>query len=262
MPEGCSNKPGVKLSPRASKAGTTVVLLYHRIGAPKWSSLVRGQYVIPAFFSGGIDYLLGHGWRVISLAETAQRCGSGLDGTGNTFSITFDDGYRSVYELAYPALVKRNLTATVFVVADALGGSNMWDRDMGDLPEEIMSLEQLREMSKNGFEIGSHTLTHAHLPHVPSEQLVRELVDSKHKLEDILGREISSLCYPYGEHDDRVVQAAADAGYRCAVTTKLGTVGKDTDVLRIPRLNMRWNAFGLHLMRKIRRARAVSRASR
>ena len=120
-----------------------------------------------------------------------------------------------------------------------------------------MSVEQIREMAKSGFEIGSHTLTHPHLPDISVEQLTREIVDSKNRLEDILGGEVVSFSYPYGDYDDRVLAASIEAGYDYAVTTKLGIVGGNS-IFEIPRVNVRWNAIGPLLMRKINRARRAS----
>ena len=235
---------------------TSVVLLYHRIGAPKLSSLVAGQYVAPALFASELDYLSTRGWKSDSLDHiSGTQC---VEGGDDRFCVTFDDGYLSVYEHAYPALAKRNMPATVYIVADTIGGINAWDRNAGDQMEKMMSAEQVREMSDNGFEIGSHTLTHAHLPMLSDEQLRTEVVDSKHQLEDIIGKEVTSFSYPYGDYDNRVLEAAIAAGYKNAVSTRLGVIVSGTSLFEIPRVNVRWNAIGPLLMRKINRARKAS----
>lgn len=235
---------------------TSVVLLYHRIGAPKLSSLVAGQYVAPALFASELDYLSGRGWESSSLDDIFQP--EQENDSGNKFCVTFDDGYLSVYEHAYPALKERNMTATVYVVADTIGGLNEWDRIAGDQVEKMMSAEQVREMSDNGFEIGSHTLTHAHLTTISDEQLKNEMVDSKHKLEDLIGKEVTSFSYPYGDYDCRVIEAAIAAGYKNSVSTKLGVIISGTSAYEIPRVNVRWNAIGPLLARKIKRAKKAS----
>lgn len=175
------------------------------------------------------------------------------------FAMTFDDGFLSVYEHAYPLLKERNMTATIYIVVDSLGGINDWDRRAGDVEERMMSAGQAKELADNGFEIGSHTLTHPRLAQLDDEQLVREIADSKHKLEDLVGREVTSLSYPYGNFDNRVLQAAVAAGYKNAVSTKLGTVIRGTGLFEIPRVNIRWNGFGWQLRRKIHRAIRASK---
>lgn len=238
------NKPG---------SGTSVVLLYHRIGLPKMSSLVSGQYVAPMLFRSELDHLIANSWEFTSLCDVIEDQSNGA----NRFAITFDDGYRSVYDHAFPLLRERNMTGTVYMVTDFIGGINEWDRRAGDMREHIMTKEQMCEMADAGFEIGSHTLSHPHLTAISDNQLALELADSKHKLEDMIGREVVSFSYPYGDRDPRVIQAAKDAGYKNAVSTQIGTVN-GCNPFEIPRINVRWNALGPFLMRKIKRAQRAS----
>lgn len=238
-------------------SGTSVVLLYHRIGPMKLSSHVAGQYVSPHVFAWGVDGLRKRGWQFASLDECIYNGRQEADGK-DTLAITFDDGYLTIYDSACPMLKERDMTATIYVVVDALGGINEWDRRAGDQEEKMMSAAQARELAEQGFEIGSHTLTHPHLPNLDDEQLKQEIADSKHKLEDIIGREVVSFSYPYGDYDDRVLNAAMEAGYKNAMSTKLGAIVPGTSLFEIPRVNVRWNGFGWQLRRKIRRAMRAS----
>lgn len=228
----------------------TVVLLYHRIGLPRITSLVAGQYVAPALFRSQQASLIADGWQCVSL----QQAAFGKNEDRNRFVLTFDDAYCSVYEHAYPALLKLGLTATIYVVAEQIGGCNQWDYRKGDCREPLMTLDQIREMADHGFEIGSHTLSHPRLTSLDDKQLNRELKDSKQRLEDMLGRAVPSLSYPYGDHDQRVIAAARAAGYTNAVTTVLGASQAGTGLFQIPRVNVRWSAIGPLLKRKIARA--------
>ncbi len=218
---------------------------------------MAGQYVTPRLFRSQLDYLTRRGWEAISLTEAAQRL-SDVNGPGaDEFAVTFDDGYLSVYEHAIPALEERNVNATIFVVADQIDGINEWDRCAGDTKEPMMGADQIREVASMGFEIGAHTLTHPRLTGLDDERLVREIVDSKHRLEDLIGSQVSSFSYPYGDCDERVIAATVQAGFTRAVGTKLGVVS-DVSIFEIPRINVRWNSFGWQLMRKIGRARRAS----
>lgn len=238
-------------------AGISVILLYHRLGLPKLSSMVAGQYVAPVLFRSEIDYLTGHGWQWAPLEDTVERARFGKCPPRCEFSITFDDAYQSVYRYAVPALLDRGMTATIYVVADSIGALNDWDQKAGDRQERIMSARQIREAADLGFEIGSHTLTHPHLTDLDETALRHELRDSKHRLEDITGKEVRSLAYPYGDYDDRVMAATIVAGYRYACATRLGVAGR-TSVYELSRVNVRWNAIGPLLIRKIARARKKS----
>ncbi|MDH7602908.1 MAG: polysaccharide deacetylase family protein [Armatimonadota bacterium] len=247
---------------RTDRPYGTVVLLYHRIGMPRLSSLVAGQYVLPRFFRAQLDYLSYRGWNAVTLARVVEQIGGSEIRDSNNFAITFDDAYLGVYDHACPALAARDMTATIFVVVDCIGGVNEWDSAAGDVREPLMSVGQIREIAESGFEIGSHTLTHPHLLTLNESDLRREIADSKKKLEDIIGREVVAFSYPYGEYDQRVVNAVAEAGYRYAVATKLGTVRDDTNCFEIPRVNIRWNTVGRLLMRKIGRAGRAARTRR
>ncbi len=237
-----------------TQAGSSIVLLYHRIGPVKLSSQVAGQYVSSRVLGWGMDEMLGRKWQPVSLDDCISFGRENNAEGADRFAMTFDDGFLSVYEHAYPLLKERQITATVYIVVDSLGGINDWDRRAGDVEERMMSAKQARELADNGFEIGSHTLTHPRLAQLEDEQLTREITDSKHKLEDLIGKEVTSLSYPYGNFDNRVLQAAVAAGYKNAVSTKLGTVIQGTSLFEIPRVNIRWNGFGWQLRRKINRA--------
>lgn len=234
-------------------AGISVVLLYHRLGLPRPSSLVSGQYVAPRLLRWQLDYLTARDWRCASLMDITEPEDS------KRFCVTFDDAYESVFAHAYPALKERGMTATLFVVANQIDGVNEWDSRIGDQLEKLMTAHQIRQMAADGFDIGAHTLSHAHLPDLDDDQLKREIFDSKSKIEDLLGAEVTSFSYPYGEYDDRVLRVCAEAGYKRAVTTRLEVVAGHNP-LEIPRVNVRWNALGPLLVRKIGRAcRATGR---
>jgi peptidoglycan/xylan/chitin deacetylase (PgdA/CDA1 family) len=248
--EACDDQ-GAKKRYMTSEMGLSVVLLYHRIGLPRPSSLVTGQYVAPQLLRSQLDYLTARGWQCAGLKDITEP------GEDKRFAITFDDAYLSVFEHAYPALKERGMTATLFVVADQIGGANEWDHRIGDQREQLMTVDQLKMMAAGGFEIGAHTLTHAHLRDLADEELRRELSDSKSKIEYSLGLRVRSFSYPYGEYDQRVLEACKAAGYERAVTTRLEIVVGE-DPFEIPRVNVRWNAFGPLLMRKIGRARRAT----
>ena len=248
------NKLEEQLEKQRERQGTSVVLLYHRMGWPKLGSLVTGQYVAPCLFRSQMDSLVAGGWKPVSFADMIENGERDED----KFCITFDDGYLSVYDRACPVLAERGMTGTIFVVADSVGGINEWDRRRGDQAEKMMSAHQLAELAESGLEIASHTLTHPRLPQLSDGELKRELVDSKRKLEDISGHEVTSFSYPYGDYDERVRDAAQESGYKYAATTRLGVVPVGVQPYEIPRVNVRWNAITPLLMRKIRRARRAS----
>lgn len=136
--------------------------------------------------------------------------------------LTFDDGYDDLYTELLPLVIEHRYTPIIYLVAGRIGETNVWDQESGFRARNLLSLEQLREMQKYGIEFGSHTMTHPRLPHVSDERLRREVTDSKHRLEDLFGLEITSFAYPFGGVDQRVRSAVADAGYKLAFSIESG----------------------------------------
>ena len=152
-------------------------------------------------------------------------------------ALTFDDGYASVVETAWPILRERGLPTTLFVVTDSLTRDLRfaWDRDEPDHDRlRLASADELVDAAATGLDIGSHTVSHPWLPRLSPDDLKRELVDSRTALEELLGRPVTSLAYPTGGWNPAVRAAAADAGYDLAIT-----VDRGLNTRRTPHLSLR-----------------------
>jgi peptidoglycan/xylan/chitin deacetylase (PgdA/CDA1 family) len=101
----------------------------------------------------------------------------------------------------------------------------------------MMSWDQIRELHREGHEIGSHSLTHPLLPDLPDARVKEEVEGSRRELSRIIGAEVRSFCYPNGSYDARALRAVADAGYECAVTTNWGLNRKQPE-LELARCDM------------------------
>jgi peptidoglycan/xylan/chitin deacetylase (PgdA/CDA1 family) len=151
-------------------------------------------------------------------------------------ALTFDDGYRSVADFAWPALRSRGWPATIYVVARALDDPSPfeWDVGVGDGRAALIDRGLLRELAEDGIGIGSHTLTHRYLPNLPPEEARVEIVDSRRHLEDFLGQDVRSFSYPMGGWNRAIRALVLEAGYDTAVTSDRGgnCAGQDSFVLR------------------------------
>ncbi len=92
--------------------------------------------------------------------------------------------------------------------------------DAGELSS--LDWEALRALGADGWEIGSHTVTHPRLTRTTDDQLAWEMTTSREAVEAALGVPCASIAYPYGDVDERVVAAAADAGYTTAAALPAG----------------------------------------
>ena len=68
----------------------------------------------------------------------------------------------------------------------------------------MMTWEEVKEMSRHGIGLGSHTMSHPKLAEVPTEQALAELVGAKEEIENHVGREVAFASYPFGSFNDRV----------------------------------------------------------
>lgn len=96
-------------------------------------------------------------------------------------------------------------------------------RELGDSVSRAsrpMTEQQLAEMARGGMQFGSHTVSHPILARLSDDELRSELIESRKRLREWTGQEISLLAYPNGglsDFSDRVVATAREAGYRLAV---------------------------------------------
>ena len=106
--------------------------------------------------------------------------------------ITIDDGYKSVYDIAFPVLKQYGFTASLFIYTDFVAGGS------------AMTWNQIREMKEAGFEIGSHSLSHADLgkkkPNESNKDYIRkitqEIVHSKEIIDKKLNQDTILFAFP------------------------------------------------------------------
>jgi peptidoglycan/xylan/chitin deacetylase (PgdA/CDA1 family) len=194
-----------------------LVLCYHAVSERFPAPLS----VTPEAFERQLQLLARAGYRGATFDE-ALRARS-----GRTVAITFDDAFLSVLTLAKPLLDAAGFPASVYAPTAYLDtperplswdGIEQWHG--GEHERELlpMSWDQLGGLAEAGWEIGSHTRTHPHLTTLDDETLRDELVRSREEVEERLGRACPTLAYPYGDYDERVVEAAGAAGYSAAST--------------------------------------------
>lgn len=214
--------------PVAQSAGTTFVLLYHAIDSPEEiytaaDAADRGLAVERASLSGQLRCLADLRRRVVPLHALFSEPAS-----PERVILTFDDGHKSNHSLALPELAAAGAVATFYVIAGKV------DRDA-----EYMTSGQLRDLVRHGMSIGSHTLTHPFLPHLDRAGIVRELLDSKRLLEEMVGVSVLDLALPGGHGSRAVLEIARECGYRSVATCRVGAFRAGDDPFLLPRIEIR-----------------------
>ena len=155
--------------------------------------------------------------------------------------VTFDDGYLDNFSSAAPILAEYGVPATFFIVANAMGTGRVmpWEQHLQGRVT-WMTWNQVRELHRQGFEVGSHTLTHPDLGKVRGAEAWREISESKTKLQDELGAPVPLFAYPFGRRANLLEEnrdLVRKAGYRCCCAVVGGFVRPDSDrfdILRRP----------------------------
>jgi peptidoglycan/xylan/chitin deacetylase (PgdA/CDA1 family) len=156
----------------------------------------------------------------------------------DAIAITFDDGLESFGRVAAPLLLEHDLPATLFVVSNAVGSTNVWrgQRDAGIPVFPLLSWDALGRLAADGVSIGAHTCTHLDLTSADPDTATGEIVASKSRLVRELGVDVTTFAYPYGG----VGVAARDVvarEFRYGVTTRLAALASHDDPARLPRLD-------------------------
>ena len=204
------------------------VLTYHRFGEKCSSNLCMPKDI----FEQQMKYLRENGYYSVTPEELFAFLDYRQALPKKSMMITMDDGFRSVYDIAFPIMKKYGFTATLFVYTDFVG-----------ISRSAITWDQLREMKANGFSIGSHTVAHSDLTKKgedESEQdflsrIKKELRDSKKIIDKKMGQDTIILAYPYGNCDQRVIEYSKEAGYKMAMTVKRGGNAFFTDSMLLKR---------------------------
>lgn len=243
-----------------------LILCYHAV-SERWPANLS---VTPRQLEVQLTSLVGRGFRGVTFAEAV----TGPARHSKTLAVTFDDAYRSVLREAFPTMQRLGLPGTVFAPTDWIGheramawpGVDQWIGSAHEQELVPMSWEELAQLCEAGWEVGAHTCSHPHLTQVDDAQLGAELGGSRAACEAHLGRSCLSIAYPYGDADQRVIDAAGAVGYRAAgmLASAVGPLPselRDHGPLGRPRIGVYHSdsaaRFRLKLWRPLRRVRGT-----
>jgi peptidoglycan/xylan/chitin deacetylase (PgdA/CDA1 family) len=210
------------------------ILMYHSIsdrhvasGHPYFETTTT-----PEVFARHMQHLFERGYRVVSLSAAAeilrQRQATQAKALDSSFPptavITFDDGFLDFYTNARPILERYSFAATVFLPTGFISETRRAFKDI-----VCLNWAEVRELRSAGFCFGSHTVTHPHLHILKRSEVEKELKSSKETIENELGEPVATFSYPYAFPDgdikfvDFLGEILKSSGYKCGVTTRIGT---------------------------------------
>ncbi len=224
------------------------VLMYHRIvDAIGLSIGYPRQCLHVNEFRRHLTFLERWGFTAITFEDYRLFQAGELNLPKKPVILTFDDGYQDTYELAFPVLREFGMRAVVFVVGDRGLKESVWDQPAILPTAPLMTGEQILELHRAGFEIGSHSLTHERLPSLSREKAWEEISRSRELLEILLNAPVLSFAFPYGESNETTKKMLLDAGYTigCATYTGPPTFGSDPFEIRRTLVPSATETFGM-----------------
>lgn len=211
---------------------TIPILTYHAV-----DDRPSPVFTAPSVFAAQVAALAGAGYRSLSLAALVEALAKGESLPSRAVVFTFDDGYTSFYERAWPLLRRYGFGATVFLISGYCGRDNRWPGQPAATPlATLMQWAQVEQLAAEGCEFGAHTHTHPPLSAFPPAEVDRELAASQAAVAAHTGQPAGVFAYPYG-----AISAAAKASarryFRGAVGTDLGLVSAASDRYALRRID-------------------------
>lgn len=214
------------------------VIMYHRIIKENDKKGVHGIYVLDEVFDKQMKYLKENGYKTITFEDIKNgEWRNRFNRENKWIMLTFDDGYKDNYEIAFPILKKYGFKGTIYLLGELT--YNRWDAEKLENPEEkfvLMEDNEIMEMQEYGIEFGGHTLTHPMLAKLDLQEARREIFESRDRLNKKLGREMNCFAYPYGNLSEDVKSIVKEAGYKFAVATDSGDISFSEDLFQIRRI--------------------------
>jgi peptidoglycan/xylan/chitin deacetylase (PgdA/CDA1 family) len=215
--------------PVVDQTAQTIIFCYHRL-----VDKVRypGTEITPPMFEAQMKELKDRGITVISLQDLLAWKRGEKNIPPRCAVISFDDGWKSQYEVAWPIMKKFGYTFTMFIYTEGVSGASLGGG-------QAITWEQLADMRDNGIDIEAHSATHQDLrqghPITVVEPggkrsrkrltgpeyeqwLQNEVVGCKQLLEQRLGIRVNCFAVPFGNYDQHVKDVARSAGYEAMFT--------------------------------------------
>lgn len=215
-------------APLSMAAESGVIVLYHHVD----TSTPPSTSISPEDFRKHLEYLRDNDYQVMALDAMIEHLQSQTPLPERAVAITFDDGYSSIYETAFPMLQQFNMPFTLFLSTDPINQRQ----------DNYMTWDQVRELSDAGAVIANHMVYHPYMleregPETDAQWLARqreELLEAEATIEAETGQNHRFLAYPYGEFNAELESLLAEEGF-IGFAQNSGAAGFQSDFLALPR---------------------------
>lgn len=207
------------------------ILVYHHVS----KTTPPSTSISPEDFRSHLQFMKDNGITVVDLENAVSALQKGLDLPDKAVAITFDDGYESIYETAWPILKEFSAPFSFFISTDPINKSQ----------QGYVTWGQIKEMHSQGVTIGNHTSDHAYLVQKTQnestsdwKQRAQKSIKKAHAdLTKQLGIAPRLFAYPYGEFSQELKEIVGGFDY-IALGQHSGATGPLSDWLALPRFPM------------------------
>ncbi len=199
------------------------IIMYHRFGEPNYPS----TNIQMEKFESHIIELKNPKYNIMGLSKIIDELKAGNELPDFTVALTIDDAFISVYNNAWPILLENKIPFTIFVATDPI------DQGLNG----YMNWDQIRELKKNGVEIGSQTKSHPHMHRLSEEDMRNEINYSNSRFLEELGEKPILFAYPYGEYN-LTSKKIAEENFIAAFGQQSGSAHPSIGFHELPRFAM------------------------
>src|SRR5436853_4893758 len=215
--------------PVVDQTAQVLIFCYHRL-----VDKIRypGTEITPAAFEAEMKELKDRGITVISMQDLLAWKKGEKNIPPRSAVVTFDDGWKSQYEVGWPIMKKYGYPFTLFIYTEGVRGGTLGGG-------EAITWEQLANMRDNGVDIQAHTATHQDLREGHTVMVIEpggkrtrkkltgadyekwvqnEVVGCKELLEQRLGIKVNCFAVPFGNYNEHVKELTRNAGYEAMFT--------------------------------------------
>lgn len=209
-----------------------IILIYHAVGRGPWA-------ISEDVFRKQIQWLKTN----CDIVPLTQLLLDTSKKNKTQVSLTFDDGYACLYDTVLPILRAENTVGTIYINTGWMAECKALRKDsnpsLGHYPgEKFLIWDEVTELNKAGWEIGSHGVNHIDLTKQSADTIEGELHCSKMTIEKKLNRKCEHFAYTFGQHDAYVRNKVQKAGYQFAAAGHHKPLRKSEDFISFPRLNI------------------------
>lgn len=215
-----------------------LVLQYHSVVDDLEKAIAASPYerlfsVGKEAFAEQLRWLAGAGYRFLSNAQLVDALRGQSEWPRRAVVVTFDDGWQSIYDHAWPVLRELHIPATIFLTTDPKA-EVFTKKAAVDAP---LTPAMVREMAAAGIDFQGHGVTHGDLSRMAETDVRRELSNSRAAIESLTRRPVDTYSLPgTTRHTRELVRISRALGYRAIHTPFIGAVTPGANPMMIRRI--------------------------